>query len=63
MPDLRFSGIGMTSARTRDRLVQRLREQVAHLLRHLHLRFPQVPVELLARAHDQFRRRGRRRAR
>ena len=27
MPDLRFSGIGMTSARTRDRLVQRLREQ------------------------------------
>ncbi|MFO7275634.1 MAG: protein-L-isoaspartate(D-aspartate) O-methyltransferase [Pseudomonadota bacterium] len=27
MPDLRFAGIGMTSARTRDRLVQRLREQ------------------------------------
>jgi protein-L-isoaspartate(D-aspartate) O-methyltransferase len=27
VPDLRFSGIGMTSARTRDRLVQRLREQ------------------------------------
>jgi protein-L-isoaspartate(D-aspartate) O-methyltransferase len=27
MIDLRFSGIGMTSARTRDRLVQRLREQ------------------------------------
>src|ERR1700683_2823691 len=27
MPDVRFSGIGMTSARTRDRLVQRLREQ------------------------------------
>jgi protein-L-isoaspartate(D-aspartate) O-methyltransferase len=27
MTDLRFSGIGMTSARTRDRLVQRLREQ------------------------------------
>jgi len=27
MPDLRFSGIGMTSARTRDRLVQRLRDQ------------------------------------
>src|SRR5438132_6297349 len=27
MPDLRLSGIGMTSARTRDRLVQRLREQ------------------------------------
>ena len=27
MPDLRFEGIGMTSARTRDRLVQRLREQ------------------------------------
>ena len=27
MSDLRFSGIGMTSARTRDRLVQRLREQ------------------------------------
>jgi protein-L-isoaspartate(D-aspartate) O-methyltransferase len=27
MPDLRMSGIGMTSARTRDRLVQRLREQ------------------------------------
>ncbi len=27
MVDLRFSGIGMTSARTRDRLVQRLREQ------------------------------------
>jgi protein-L-isoaspartate(D-aspartate) O-methyltransferase len=25
--DVRFSGIGMTSARTRDRLVQRLREQ------------------------------------
>jgi len=25
--DLRFSGIGMTSARTRDRLVQRLRDQ------------------------------------
>jgi len=30
--DLRLSGIGMTSARTRDRLVQRLREQgVANL--------------------------------
>jgi protein-L-isoaspartate(D-aspartate) O-methyltransferase len=27
MPDVRFTGIGMTSARTRDRLVQRLREQ------------------------------------
>lgn len=27
MTDLRFAGIGMTSARTRDRLVQRLREQ------------------------------------
>ena len=27
MADVRFSGIGMTSARTRDRLVQRLREQ------------------------------------
>ncbi len=27
MVDLRFTGIGMTSARTRDRLVQRLREQ------------------------------------
>jgi protein-L-isoaspartate(D-aspartate) O-methyltransferase len=27
MADLRFEGIGMTSARTRDRLVQRLREQ------------------------------------
>ncbi len=27
MADLRFSGIGMTSARTRDRLIQRLREQ------------------------------------
>ncbi len=27
MADLRFAGIGMTSARTRDRLVQRLREQ------------------------------------
>lgn len=27
MADQRFSGIGMTSARTRDRLVQRLREQ------------------------------------
>ena len=27
MPDVRFAGIGMTSARTRDRLVQRLREQ------------------------------------
>ena len=28
MADVRFAGIGMTSARTRDRLVQRLREQV-----------------------------------
>src|SRR2546421_11641657 len=27
MTDLRLSGIGMTSARTRDRLAQRLREQ------------------------------------
>jgi protein-L-isoaspartate(D-aspartate) O-methyltransferase len=27
MTDLRFAGIGMTSARTRDRLVQRLRDQ------------------------------------
>src|ERR1035441_5553259 len=27
MNDTRFAGIGMTSARTRDRLVQRLREQ------------------------------------
>src|SRR5579872_1914038 len=27
MTDLRLSGIGMTSARTRDRLVQRLRDQ------------------------------------
>ena len=27
MADLRLEGIGMTSARTRDRLVQRLREQ------------------------------------
>jgi len=27
MSDLRMAGIGMTSARTRDRLVQRLREQ------------------------------------
>jgi protein-L-isoaspartate(D-aspartate) O-methyltransferase len=27
MADVRFAGIGMTSARTRDRLVQRLREQ------------------------------------
>jgi len=27
MADLRFAGIGMTSARTRDRLVQRLRDQ------------------------------------
>src|SRR5215471_4732990 len=27
MTDARFAGIGMTSARTRDRLVQRLREQ------------------------------------
>src|SRR5688572_32939164 len=27
MSDPRFAGIGMTSARTRDRLVQRLREQ------------------------------------
>src|SRR5581483_3616206 len=27
MADVRLSGIGMTSARTRDRLVQRLREQ------------------------------------
>ena len=27
MPDMRLAGIGMTSARTRDRLVQRLRDQ------------------------------------
>lgn len=27
MADVRLTGIGMTSARTRDRLVQRLREQ------------------------------------
>jgi protein-L-isoaspartate(D-aspartate) O-methyltransferase len=27
MPDVRLTGIGMTSARTRDRLVQRLRDQ------------------------------------
>lgn len=27
LPDVRFAGIGMTSARTRDRLVQRLQEQ------------------------------------
>ena len=27
MNDPRFAGIGMTSARTRDRLVQRLRDQ------------------------------------
>jgi protein-L-isoaspartate(D-aspartate) O-methyltransferase len=27
MPDVRLAGIGMTSARTRDRLVQRLRDQ------------------------------------
>jgi len=27
MSDVRFAGIGMTSARTRDRLIQRLREQ------------------------------------
>src|ERR1700750_844878 len=27
MVDARFAGIGMTSARTRDRLVQRLRDQ------------------------------------
>ena len=27
MSDVRFAGIGMTSARTRDRLVQRLRDQ------------------------------------
>ncbi len=27
MTDLRLAGIGMTSARTRDRLVQRLRDQ------------------------------------
>jgi protein-L-isoaspartate(D-aspartate) O-methyltransferase len=27
MSDARIAGIGMTSARTRDRLVQRLREQ------------------------------------
>ena len=27
MTSQRFAGIGMTSARTRDRLVQRLREQ------------------------------------
>jgi len=43
--DLRFSGIGMTSARTRDRLVQRLREQgianlsvlerIRHVPRHI----------------------------
>jgi len=33
MSDLRLSGIGMTSARTRDRLVQRLREQgIANLV-------------------------------
>jgi protein-L-isoaspartate(D-aspartate) O-methyltransferase len=32
MADLRMTGIGMTSARTRDRLVQRLREQgITHL--------------------------------
>jgi protein-L-isoaspartate(D-aspartate) O-methyltransferase len=32
MGDLRMTGIGMTSARTRDRLVQRLREQgITHL--------------------------------
>src|ERR1700690_713704 len=30
MNDPRFAGIGMTSARTRDRLVQRLREQGIH---------------------------------
>jgi protein-L-isoaspartate(D-aspartate) O-methyltransferase len=45
MNDPRFSGIGMTSARTRDRLVQRLREQgitnlsvlerIRHLPRHI----------------------------
>ena len=45
MSDLRFSGIGMTSARTRDRLVQRLREQgianlsvlerIRHVPRHI----------------------------
>src|SRR5689334_3522027 len=32
MTDLRLSGIGMTSARTRDRLVQRLRDQGIHNL-------------------------------
>lgn len=32
MSDLRMSGIGMTSARTRDRLVQRLRDQGIHNL-------------------------------
>jgi len=45
MNDPRFSGIGMTSARTRDRLVQRLREQgisnpavlerIRHVPRHI----------------------------
>jgi protein-L-isoaspartate(D-aspartate) O-methyltransferase len=45
MNDVRFAGIGMTSARTRDRLVQRLREQgitnlavldrVRHVPRHI----------------------------
>jgi hypothetical protein len=29
MTDPRFAGIGMTSARTRDRLVQRLRDQAS----------------------------------
>lgn len=32
MADLRIAGIGMTSARTRDRLVQRLRDQGIHNL-------------------------------
>ena len=32
MVDARFAGIGMTSARTRDRLIQRLRESGAVLL-------------------------------
>src|SRR5579884_3312133 len=45
MADLRMAGIGMTSARTRDRLVQRLREQgianlsvlerIRHVPRHI----------------------------
>src|SRR5258706_4225826 len=45
MTDPRFSGIGMTSARTRDRLVQRLREQGITNLRVLD-RIPNLPLHI-----------------